>query len=179
TGEGKLPSLITADAAELHADSVKNTVSIKLVNADGNLSGWSISHPGDFERSFPAEEFTGRRRDTRTPSYYALSEIGPSKIKQADLITSLKYGMAADVEEALLTGNIDDLAQPAWREREKELIEAQRTLHRLRTEPFRRWANGFSCLGFAMIGVPRPIRRRHGEFWGSFFVCFLPILLIY
>ena len=23
------------------------------------------------------------------------------------------------------------------------------------------------------------IRRRHGEFWGSFFACFLPILIFY
>jgi hypothetical protein len=23
------------------------------------------------------------------------------------------------------------------------------------------------------------IRRRHGEFWGSFFICFLPTLLFY
>jgi lipopolysaccharide export system permease protein len=52
-------------------------------------------------------------------------------------------------------------------------------LHRLKTEPYRRWANGFSCLGFALIGAPMAIRRRHGEFWGSFFVCFLPILLVY
>jgi lipopolysaccharide export system permease protein len=30
-----------------------------------------------------------------------------------------------------------------------------------------------------MIGVPMAIRRRQGEFWGSFFACFLPILLVY
>jgi lipopolysaccharide export system permease protein len=48
--DGSLPSLITADAAELRADAAKNVVSIKLVNPDATLSGWSISHPGEFER---------------------------------------------------------------------------------------------------------------------------------
>ena len=41
--------------------------------------------------------------------------------------------------------------------------------HRLGTEPYRRWSNGFSCLGFVLIGAPMAIRRRHAEFWGSFF----------
>jgi lipopolysaccharide export system permease protein len=178
-GEGRLPSVISADAAELHADAKNNVVTIKLVNADGNFSGWSISHPGEFERSFPAEEFTGGKHGERSPSYYALSEIGPTKLKQADRISNLKHAMEADVGAALLTGNFEDLAMPTWPERQTELIAAERQLHRLKTEPYRRWANGFSCLGFALIGVPMAIRRRHAEFWGSFFVCFLPILLVY
>jgi lipopolysaccharide export system permease protein len=50
--DGRAPSLITAESAELRADAANGAVSIKLFNADGNLSGWSISHPGEFERSF-------------------------------------------------------------------------------------------------------------------------------
>ncbi len=30
-----------------------------------------------------------------------------------------------------------------------------------------------------MIGAPMAMWRKHGEFWGSFFMCFAPILLIY
>jgi lipopolysaccharide export system permease protein len=52
-------------------------------------------------------------------------------------------------------------------------------LHRLHTEPHRRWANGFSCLCFALVGAPWAIRRRHGDFLASFFVVFFPILLVY
>ncbi len=49
----------------------------------------------------------------------------------------------------------------------------------MRTESPRRWANGFSCLVFAMVGVPIAILRRYSDTWASFFVCFLPILIIY
>jgi lipopolysaccharide export system permease protein len=52
-------------------------------------------------------------------------------------------------------------------------------LQRLYTEPWRRWANGFSCLCFVLIGAPMAIRLRHAEFLASFFACFLPILLVY
>ena len=62
---------------------------------------------------------------------------------------------------------------------EKEIETAQARLHRLHTEPWRRWANGFSCLCFVFIGVPVAVRMRFSEFIASFFICFLPILLVY
>jgi len=179
SSDGRPPSLITADVAELRADSQHNAVSIRLMNADGDVAGWTISHPGEFERSFPLEEFTGRRQSERTPSNYALSEMGAKREQKIHEIAWQKYEMAADVGAALMAGSLDDLSKTAWQQREVSLTWAERMLFRLRTEPYRRWSNGFSCLAFVLIGAPMSIRRRHAEFWGSFFVCFLPILLIY
>ena len=56
---------------------------------------------------------------------------------------------------------------------------AAATLCRLQTEPHRRWSAGFSCLCFAWIGVPMAIRLRNRDFLTSFFLCFLPILIVY
>jgi lipopolysaccharide export system permease protein len=179
SGDGRPPSLITAASAELRADPAAGTVSIKLTDADGNFSGWAISHPGEFERSFSMEEFTGINRGSRHPTSYALSELSTAKSVQADYIARLHGEMAADAGSALLFGRMGELSQPQWLPRLQEVIDAERTRHRLFTEPYRRWAGGFSCLGFALIGAPMAIRRRHGEFWGSFFACFLPILLVY
>ena len=50
---------------------------------------------------------------------------------------------------------------------------------RLATEPYRRWANGFSCLCFALIGAPVAMLRRNADMLTNFFFCFLPILVIY
>jgi lipopolysaccharide export system permease protein len=176
---GGPPSLITADAAELHVDAAARAVSIKLFNADGNLAGWTISHPGEFERSFSMEEFTGRTSSGRHPTSFALRELGAAKAEQVKFIDRINRDMAADAGAALLFGRLDELSQGQWQPRENELAAAQRTRHRLFTEPYRRWANGFSCLGFVLIGAPMAIRRKHGEFWGSFFICFLPILIVY
>jgi lipopolysaccharide export system permease protein len=175
----KPPAIIKADAAELRADEENNAITIKLYNAEAELDGWSITHPGEFVRTFPLDEFTGRSRDARTPSYYALIEIGPAKVSQVKLIAAMRNEMAADAGAALLWGNLGALSQAQWQRREQELAHRKQWLDRLRTEPYRRWSNGFSCLGFVLIGAPMAIRRKHGEFWGSFFICFLPILLIY
>ena len=87
--------------------------------------------------------------------------------------------MTAQAAFALLTGDFESLAETAWKAHERELDGAQQRLHRLHTEPWRRWANGFSCLCFVLIGVPVAIWLRHTEFLASFFVCFLPILVVY
>jgi lipopolysaccharide export system permease protein len=177
--EGRAGSVIKADAAELHADVEHNAITIKLHNVEGELAGWSITHPGEFEQSFRLDELTGRSLGNRTPSSYPLREIKPAKIEQARAIAQHKHKMAADAGAALLLGNMDELSQSRWQRQEEDLESRQRWIYRLQTEPHRRWANGFSCLGFVLIGAPMAIRRRHGEFWGSFFICFLPILLVY
>ncbi|HYO26401.1 MAG TPA: LptF/LptG family permease [Lacipirellulaceae bacterium] len=179
SSEGRAPSVIKATAAELHADVSKNAMTIRLYNPEAELAGWSITHPGEFVQTFPLDDFTGRGRSSRTPSYYALREIGPAKAEQTRLIERMKQEMSADAGAALAWGRMDGLAQAQWQQRERELASCVQWLDRLRTEPYRRWSNGFSCLGFVLIGAPMAIRRRHGEFWGSFFICFLPILLIY
>ena len=102
-----------------------------------------------------------------------------AKVEQRKQIDWIKHEMAAATSMALLLGRFDELAQDQWKVRENNLTWSSRELHKLNVEPYRRWANGFSCLGFALIGAPMAVRRRHGEFWGSFFACFLPILLVY
>jgi lipopolysaccharide export system permease protein len=179
SANGGPPSLITADAAELHADPENGAMTIKLFNADGSLNGWTISHPGEFERSFSMEEFTGRKTGERHPTSFALNELGDAKEAQVKYIERLQRAMAADAGAAMLFGQLDQLSQSQWQPRESLVTAAERTCHRLFTEPYRRWANGFSCLGFALIGAPMAIRRKNGEFWGSFFLCFMPILVVY
>jgi lipopolysaccharide export system permease protein len=79
----------------------------------------------------------------------------------------------------MLTGDFDSLSSAAWKPREKDIEAAKTRLYRLHTEPWRRWANGFSCLCFVLIGIPVSIRMRFSEFIASFFICFLPILIVY
>lgn len=179
SGSGEA-SVIRADAAELRADPAAGAVSIKLFNVHGGLQGWAITHPGEFERSFPLQEFLGNgATHTPSPAETSLRQIAPAKEIQYKQIAWIKHEMAAAASMALLLGRFDELSESQWYERENNLVWSERTLHRLNVEPYRRWANGFSCLGFALIGAPMAIRRRHGEFWGSFFACFLPILLVY
>ena len=64
-------------------------------------------------------------------------------------------------------------------QRLSELRAHQARLYRLQAEVPRRWANGFGCLGFALLGIPVAMRGRSSDTMSVFFLCFLPILLIY
>ena len=171
---------ITADEASLHADVPHGAVSLTLVNADVDFGGsGSASHPGEWEMTISLADFSGGQRRSRSPSNYPLREIGPSIEQQQATMEQTKQEMAARVAYSLVTGRMFELSEVAWQKHLRGLEDGQRRLHRLYIEPHRRWANGFSCLCFVMIGAPMAVRRRHGEFWGSFFACFLPILIVY
>jgi lipopolysaccharide export system permease protein len=55
----------------------------------------------------------------------------------------------------------------------------QLRLWRLRAESHRRWSNGFNCLSFALIGISVALSYRWNDNLSIFFVCFLPILLVF
>jgi len=174
------PTTITADRAQLRTDPQNEVLQLVFTNADVDLQGkGSIYHPGEFELPIPLNDFGGRDARHRSPSQYSLREIGPSKVEQYALIDRLEQEMTAQAGYALMTGRLFELSQTAWQPKQAALRGATSKLHRLKTEPHRRWANGFSCLCFVLIGAPMAIRLRHGEIWGSFFACFLPILLVY
>ncbi len=61
----------------------------------------------------------------------------------------------------------------------QQMQNLQHRIYRLRTEPFRRWSNGFTCFFFVLIGAPVAMMRRNGDVMATFFVCFLPILVAY
>jgi lipopolysaccharide export system permease protein len=69
--------------------------------------------------------------------------------------------------------------QPETPEQTLEFDRHQLRLWRLRTEPYRRWSNGFNCLSFALIGIAVALWWRLSDNLTIFFVCFLPILLVF
>ena len=174
------PTTITADLAEIRSDPENELLLVVFTNAEVDLHGkGSLYHPGEFELPVPLTDFNGSKSGRRSPSQYSLSEIRPSKVEQTVLIDRLEQEMTAETAHVLMTGRMFELSPASWQTKQVSHRRAISKLHRLNTEPHRRWANGFSCLCFVMIGAPMAIRLRHGEIWGSFFACFLPILLVY
>ena len=43
------------------------------------------------------------------------------------------------------------------------ITERQNRIFRLKTEPYRRWSNGFTCLCFSLIGIPVAMLWRHAD----------------
>ncbi len=172
-------SVITADSAEFRLYPEEGKLVVPLKNAELESGNGIEVIGGDQVLELAIDDLLGRSNSTRSPSNYALSEIVDATNEQQRLITDLEQDMTTRAAYALLTGEFDELGEEQWSEQQQNLAVADVRLARLRTEPYRRWSNGFSCLAFALVGIPVAIIFRKGEILASFFICFLPILVAY
>ena len=177
---GAQPITITADTAELISDYEKGT--LKIIPRYGTI------HAGKTKVSFfedagelelPFHEASRAESRSNHPSNIALNRIRAEIVEQDERIDAFRQGLATRAAYEMLNGDFGLLTGPEWDTRYRELKEMQDRLHRLRTEPYRRWSTGFSCLFFVWVGAPLAIRLRNRDFLTSFFLCFAPILGVY
>jgi lipopolysaccharide export system permease protein len=178
-GSGDKPAVtVSAREAELRLLPEEGKLLLRLENFE--IDGpYRVQDTGTYSYEASIEELTGASSKTRSPSNYALAEIRPAVAEQQELVNRIEHSMNAQAAFGMLTGDFDSLSATSWQVHTRQLEEAKARLHRLNTEPWRRWANGFSCLCFVMIGVPVAVWLRYSEFIASFFICFLPILVVY
>jgi lipopolysaccharide export system permease protein len=87
--------------------------------------------------------------------------------------------MAAQAACSMVLGDFGDLTAQAWGGHVETMKGNNARLNRLLAESPRRWCWGFSCLFFVWVGAPMAIWLRNSDYLTSFFLCFLPILVIY
>lgn len=178
---GDTPSLtITAESARLQSDHAEGVLKIILHNTTVKAEGrGSAEFPGRYEQEIPLSD-ASRAKKRSSPSSMALWEI-PSRIAtQEKTLERLDHEMAARAAFQMLSGDFQGLADSdAWQKLAADRRGEVDLLNRLTLEPHRRWSAGFSCLCFAFVGAPMAIRRRKGEWLTNFFLCFLPILIVY
>jgi lipopolysaccharide export system permease protein len=114
-----------------------------------------------------------------SPANLPLRQLPLEIPAQEETIRQLEEALAAEAGLALATGDFAALGEDAWKERRQALASARSRLNRLRVEQPRRWASGFSCLCFVMVGAPLAILWRRADVMSTFGACFIPILLIY
>jgi len=176
---GDEPTL-TVSAAEAELSLLPEKGKIVLRLDDFEIDGeFKYEDPGTFNYEVSLEELTGSTTKNRSPSTYALAEIKPAIKEQEDMLARIEQSLVAQSAFGMMTGDFDSLSDAAWKVHEKDKLNAEYRLHRLHTEPWRRWASGFSCLCFVLIGVPVSVWMKQSEFLASFFICFMPILLVY
>ncbi len=144
-----------------------------------------LVHDG-FELSIPGEdilEFQIPNNDQNSPfenpDHLYMSQIRAHKIKQVARIAELEKSNANIAAQQLLTGDLLALTNVAWETRNQELEEANHRLSRLNLVTPRRWASGFACLAFAVIGIPIALRMKTVNYTSAFGMCFFPILVVY
>jgi lipopolysaccharide export system permease protein len=135
--------------------------------------------PGRSEFEIPLSSASRKGRGEGTPADLPMSQIEKSVRDVEAEISHLEKTMAANAGFAMAGADFAKLRQPGWQSQLNQLAALRSRLIRLRMEPWRRWATGFSCFFFVLIGVPAAIVWRNGDFLSSFFKCFSPIVLFY
>jgi len=154
---------------------------LRCYNGSADVDGESEGRfpDSEFIREFELEDFRRDDFENVSPSYMALSTIArhlddhPRKMEQIHREQAVKAALQ------LVAADFDALAGGEWSGEQARLQEQTYIFNRLRTEPPRRWANGFSCLSFVIVGSAMSIRLRNSNALSSFFICFLPILVVY
>ena len=173
------PMRINATSAELKSDPQENILRVSLENLtidEGDASGGLDT----YEIEIPLLDATRKGDNSDSPSLIPLRRIGRESRSQREATESIEAQGATTAAFQMMTGDFAGLSDAsAWGQR-RGTIEGERSrLHRLRLEPWRRWASGFSCFFFVMVGAPLAIYMKTANFFTTFAACFLPILLVY
>jgi lipopolysaccharide export system permease protein len=164
---GRPKITLTAAEAELRTDVRARQMIITCRSGEVDIEGqMRVSFPDAQQYPVPIV-VPGRPEFHR--DWAAMSEI-------RDLVDTLQrnLGRLEQLREAQISLGV----QPSAKD-DEDIANYRHLIFRLKTEPYRRWSNGFTCLCFALIGTPVAMFRRHADVLTNFFVCFLPILAIY
>jgi lipopolysaccharide export system permease protein len=176
-GGSSPPATIRCTEAELESDLKARELKISFLDARAEINGVSADIPGISERRISLSDAS--RGGVKSASWLPMSEV-PKEVKLSqDRIEKLQQKLALLAAGQMATGDFAALTDSGW-STDEGLIAGERVrMFHLQIEPARRWANGFSCLFFVLIGAPVAILWRNADALTSFFACFLPILAIY
>lgn len=179
-GEGEVTATLSAREASFEVDAEKGDLRLKLTDGVAEVEHQAALHFTDsIEHVIHLSDSMLEGSGSTNPSHLRLAGIPAETKAQQVKIGQLEESLAAEAAYQMMTGDFDSLSDSAWEGELQGLANNERRLHRLETEPHRRWASGFSCFCFALIGAPLAIRMRTADLFTSFGICFLPILLVY
>lgn len=176
---GDDPVTISASTGRLSMNPNSEVLQIILTDSLITRGGSSINQPGEFKMDIPLAQAARKGKAAGLPAEFPMRLIGREVRQQKEVIESTKEIIGARTSFALLSGRYDWLDDAATQEKLGELYRGRERLQKLQVEPARRWASGFACFFFVWVGVPAAIWFRSADYWTTFGLCFLPILLLY
>ncbi len=178
---GDMPAIrISAAEAELKADLARSVMILTMTDCEIEMPPNIRSFiPGREVREFPLTFFSAKDVREGNPTNLPMWQITTEIPEQEKRIAEMERSLAAQSALALVTGELQELSEAIWKSRRKQLADARARLFKLRTEPARRWANGFSTLAFVLVGAPLAILLKRADVMTRFGWSFMPILLTY
>ncbi len=171
---------LVAEKARLTCDPVSNKLKVWIKNGTSQIGEQTTMVIDDGTFDLELADATRKPKSIEdSPSMIPLHEIGKEYRNSGLMLAQKRRDLAMAASFQMLGGNLVGLTDPIWGPEFNELREFEMRKFRIATEPWRRWANGFSCLCFVMVGAPLALRLQKADFWLVFFLCFLPILVAY
>jgi len=179
TSAGKSIRMASREA-QLHA--VPDECALRVSLTDGTIEvddSAAVRFPGTIEQMVFLASAQASQSAGANPSHMRLFALPAALSRQRQDIDHLKLTLATEAAFQMVTGDLDALTDARWSVQLNDLKQSRQRLYRLETEPFRRWATGFSCLAFVLVGLPLSLRLKNADVWTTFGVCILPILVAY
>lgn len=176
-------SLVSA-SARLDCDVLNNQLVLVAYNGKITAGEFSMTFPQEFREAIKLDELIKKEDVSSSPSNIAMKDL-PAAIERqqksnhevAQRITDLNQALRSQTASSAVGGEgLNAAILPHW---QAELERGQGKVKKLELEGARRWAGGFSCLCFALIGAVVAIQFRFADLWSIFVFCFIPILVIY
>lgn len=169
---------IRAERARISVDSNESALVFQIENGHADFGDHSLQIDKE-DIKLPLGDVTKKTDSSTSPSNLPLRKMSAELKKQTKTVDESQKLLAIRAAGQMLGGNLIAISDPQWKHELWTLDKKVYRKHRLKTEPWRRWANGFSCLCFVIVGAPLAIRLRKFDFWTNFAVVFVPILLVY
>ncbi|MDA1051148.1 MAG: LptF/LptG family permease [Planctomycetota bacterium] len=174
------PIVLSAEFAEIDTDAERDVLLISMTNGEIERGDRiRMDFPDTEVIEVPLSNASRKAGGAIRPADTALRRIPGEIVSQRAALEDLERTLAAEVAYQLMTGNFAELNDERWSQQQAAIAGGELMLARLHTEPWRRWANGFSCFAFVLVGAPLAVRMRSADVWSSFIACFLPILIVY
>ncbi|WP_425614386.1 LptF/LptG family permease [Anatilimnocola sp. NA78] len=171
---------LTASEAELRSNLEENTLSLILIDCQMETDeGLRFDWPGRTVQDIPLAFAAAKDVGESSPAHLPLRKMDSAIVAQRLTIAELEQSVAAETGLSLMTGDFELFEQQNWQKRQNSIANARIRLYRLQSEPWRRWASGFSCLAFVLMGAPLAMLWRSADYLTTFGLCFVPILVLY
>ncbi len=179
-GPGNSPKMtVTAKEAVLRSDRVDRVLKVFAHDGVIDVGGrHSLAFPDVQVFDIPLSD-ASRAHSSGIWTNLPLRSLPDAIATAQSQIEQHEELMAAQAAYQMACGDFDELTSAQWKASENDQLELLSRYYRLLSVPQRRWAGGFACLCFALVGAPMAICLRNRDFLTSFFLCFLPILIVY
>lgn len=172
--------VLTAKEAQLTVEEPDNHLVLSLVDGVATFGDSESFHFRD-RISYTIPLLNGDDNDltTANPSHLPLSLIplanaeSKRKVQYQESIIAARTGF--DFISARFSEALDAKHVKEW----QQLQQQRQRLFRIAAESHRRWASGFSCFAFTVLGIPLAVLLKTSDYMTTFGVCFVPILIVY